>query len=52
MKRTENENDAVMEFMNNLGTPNELAEKYNVDIDRLRELIEYEIELQILKIKK
>jgi uncharacterized protein (DUF433 family) len=37
-------NEALNDWLNNEGTPIELAEKYNLDIDILRTMIYYEQE--------
>jgi len=46
------EQKAVKEYMNNYSTPKEIAEKYSIDIDRLRDLIELELKEEHIKAKK
>jgi len=52
MKYTKKEKEAVKEYMNNYSTPLEIADKYNIPIDRLRLLIDIEMQQEKIEAKK
>jgi len=52
MKALKKEIKALKEYMNNYSTPTEIADKYKIDINRLRELIEYELDKEALSNKR
>jgi len=45
------EKKAVKEYMNNYSSPAEIAEKYSIDVNRFRDLIELELYKEVIRNK-
>jgi len=48
-KTNANEKKALEDYMNNYATPIDIAKRYDIDIDKLRKLIQIELKKEELK---